>query len=193
VDEQLLHAFCSILAAQPDLMQRLVYLRRLNTEAYLAAGVIRNSVWNQLHHWSYEITGTEIDVVYFNADVGTAWSVEQQQLCDELTQAFPHNTWDVVNQAYVHHWYRTDLGKKIPAYDSLEQALACWPETATAIAVALDEHDQFKVLAPFGLHDLMHLKLRWNDTQVSYETFLQRIQDKQFLEKWPKLKYSVEP
>ncbi|EPF81728.1 nucleotidyltransferase family protein [Acinetobacter rudis] len=181
--------FCELLAGHSDLMQRLQYVRHLKPQAYLAAGVIRNLVWSALHQQPYEIFGTEIDVVYFDQTAGTTWQHEQQQLTSALQQAFPENTWDVVNQAYVHHWYRTEQGQPIKAYESLEQALATWPETATAIAVALDNDHQLKIVAPFGLDDLMQLKLRWNDTLVSYALFLQRIHSKRFLEKWPKLKF----
>ena len=179
---------CTLLANHAELMLRLSYLRRLKPQAYLAAGVIRNLVWSVQHQQAYEIKGTEIDVVYFDQAVGTSWHLEQQQLTLALQAAFPENDWDVVNQAYVHQWYTTDQGLEIAAYTSLAQALACWPETATAIAVALDDDEQFKIVAPFGLQDLMQLRLRWNDTLVSHETFLQRVQSKKFLEKWPKLK-----
>lgn len=187
-------ACCAILANQPDLMQRLRYLRQLKPQAYLAAGVIRNLVWSQLHQQSYPISTIEIDVVYFEQNVaGGSWRLEQQQLSEALAQEFPDNDWDVINQAFVHQWYRTEQGQEIAAYTSLEHALSCWPETATAIAVALDQDDQFKLVAPLGLQDLMQLKLRWNDALVSHEAFLQRIQEKKFLRKWPKLEYIAGP
>lgn len=178
-----------LLANYPDLMLRLSYLRRIKPQAYLAAGIIRNLVWSAQHQQPYEIKGTEIDVVYFEQAVETSWHQEQQRLTLALEAEFPENDWDVVNQAYVHQWYTTDQGLKIAAYTSLEQALACWPETATAIAVALEDDGQFRIVAPLGLQDLMQLRLRWNDTLVSHETFLQRVQSKRFLEKWPKLKF----
>lgn len=180
--------FCELLAAQPELMHRLVFLREVKPDAYLAAGVIRNLVWSLLHQQSFSISGTEIDVVYFDQSVAATWHEEEQQLSLVLQQAFPDNDWDVVNQAYVHHWYRTEQAEKITAYGSLDQALSCWPETATAIAVALDENDQLRVVAPFGVSDLMQLIVRWNNALVSQQTFLQRVQQKQFLKKWPKLK-----
>ena len=93
----------------------------------------------------------------------------------------------MVNQATVHHWYLNENAEKIKAYSSLFDALSAWPETATAIAVRLTENDLLEIIAPFGLSDLFELKLRWNPHLVSYETFLNRVIEKQWLQRWPKL------
>jgi hypothetical protein len=108
-------------------------------------------------------------------------------LTELLKQKFPNNEWDVVNQAYVHLWYKTDDGSSISQYQSLFDALSVWVETATAIAVRLLENDDIEIIAPFGLNDLFELKLRWNKRLVSYPVFLARIQAKQFLTRWEKL------
>ena len=60
-------------------------------------------------------------------------------------------------------------------------------ETATAIAVRLLENGDLDIVAPFGLHDLFELKLRWNHRLVSRKVFMQRVQSKRFLERWKKL------
>ena len=117
---------------QPALMQRLIYLRQMNTEAYLSAGVIRNLVWSFLHEQHYKIEDTEIDVIFYDLADPHA---EQQRLTRLLQHQFPENEWDVVNQAFVHTWYKTDQGQSITQYSSLLDALSVWVETATAIAV----------------------------------------------------------
>lgn len=104
-----------------------------------------------------------------------------------MSQKFPENEWDVVNQAFVHTWYKTDQGLAIAQYSSLIDALSVWVETATAIAVRLLENDDLEIIAPFELNDLFELKLRWNNRLVSREVFIQRVQSKRFLEKWQNL------
>jgi len=65
-----------------ELMQILQALREIEAQAYLAAGVIRNSIWAQLHEQAYPLHQTEIDVVYFGmlsirlgCTIGTAWTM----------------------------------------------------------------------------------------------------------------------
>ncbi|WP_089606356.1 nucleotidyltransferase family protein [Acinetobacter piscicola] len=170
---------------QPALMQRLIYLRQLNTQAYLSAGVIRNLVWSVLHQQNYKIEQTEIDVIFYDL---TDEHSEQQRLTRLLNQQFPENEWDVVNQAFVHTWYKTDRGLSITQYSSLIDALSVWVETATAIAVRLLENDDLEIVAPFELNDLFELKLRWNNRLVSRDVFIQRVRSKRFLEKWQNLR-----
>lgn len=166
----------------PELMLRLQYLRDIHTHAYLSAGVIRNLVWSILHHQDYGFDQIEIDVIFY--DLNDQQGLKEQRLTELLKQKFPNNEWDVVNQAYVHLWYKTDDGSSISQYQSLFDALSVWVETATAIAVRLLENDDIEIIAPFGLNDLFELKLRWNKRLVSYSVFLARIQAKQFLTRW---------
>lgn len=174
-----------IIFNQYDLVQRLRFLQQINPQAYLSAGVIRNTVWSALHKQSYEIAKTEIDVIFFDQNEN-----DQELTLDisrKLEQQFTDNEWDVVNQATVHTWYKTGQGQTILPHASLRDALSTWPETATAIAVRLSGNNELEIIAPFGLNDLFELKLRWNDRLVSRDVFVERVQAKQFLERWEKL------
>ncbi len=174
----------AFIAAHPELMQMLAALRAIEPQAYLAAGVIRNSIWAQLHGQAYPLHQTDIDVVYFDPQDDGA---REQQIREQLEARFPDCVWDVANQARVHHWYRLDNGGCIAPYASLAQALAMWPETATAVAVRLDAEGQCRIEAPLGLQDLFELKLRWNPALVSYAVFQRRLEAKAFLSQWPQL------
>lgn len=174
-----------IILAKQALIQRLIYLKQIYAEAYLSAGVIRNLVWSSLHQQQYQIENTEIDVIFFDENEQNQHIT--QEIYEKLTQKFPENDWDVVNQALVHTWYTTEKNQAISAYLSLYEALSTWPETATAIAVRLIEHDEMEIIAPFGLSDLFELKLRWNDRLVSRDVFIQRLRSKRFLQRWEKL------
>ena len=174
----------SLVLNHPMLFQHLTALRTISEQCYLSAGVIRQLVWSELHQHSYPIEHAEIDVIFYDSDADTAL---EQQIQQALSQLFPLNVWDVVNQASVHQWYLKENGEQIPAFCSLMDALVAWPETATAIAVRLNHDNQLEVMAPFGLSDLFELKLRWNPQLVSYDLFLNRVMQKRWLERWPKL------
>ncbi|MCU4415019.1 nucleotidyltransferase family protein [Acinetobacter sp. WU_MDCI_Axc73] len=167
-----------------EIFLRLKVLRTINAHCYLSAGVIRQFIWSELHHQKYEIEQVEIDVIFYDPDADAQQVPHIQQA---LHSVFPSNEWDVVNQATVHHWYFKENGETIKAYTSLFDAVSAWPETATAIAVRLTENDLLEIITPFGLTDLFELKLRWNPRLVSYETFVQRVMQKQWLQRWPKL------
>lgn len=65
--------------------------------------------------------------------------------------------------------------------------MSTWPETATTVGVRLEADDSLTLAAPLGLEDLFALRLRWNPCLVSREIFLQRVREKRFLERWPRL------
>ncbi|CAB1220872.1 nucleotidyltransferase family protein [Acinetobacter bouvetii] len=167
-----------------SIMRILQQLYLVDSTAYIAAGVIRNMLWSELHEQNYELAGTEVDVIFYHAeDDGSYAHVIQQH----MQQHFPQIKWDVTNQALVHQWYRTENGERIAPLQSIAHALSLWPETATAIAVKLTASQQIEIVAPFGLKDLFELNLRWNPCLVSHAVFMQRVVSKQFFTRWPKL------
>ena len=174
-----------IIFREQSLRQRLMYLREISPNAYLSAGVVRNLVWSVLHEQNYDVIHSEIDVIFF--DLRENDQHISHEITRKLSQKFPENTWDVVNQVYVHTWYKLENGQPILPYSSLYDALATWPETATAIAVRLLDNNELEIIAPFGLRDLFELKLRWNDRLVSHDVFMQRVRSKRFLQRWSQL------
>lgn len=176
--------FKDILFNNENIMHILTTLRTFDTQAYLAAGVIRNTVWAHLHDQPYDLEQTEIDVIFYDPQDKGHKVLEIQK---KMINLFPNIEWDITNQATVHLWYQTDQGQSILPLKSLEHAISMWPETATCIAVCLNDHDEFECIAPFGLADLFELKLCWNQRLVSRNVFLARLNKKKFFEKWPKL------
>ena len=178
-------ALTEIIFREQSLRQRLMYLREIAPNAYFSAGVLRNLVWSILHEQSDDVAHSEIDVIFFDPRENSPYI--SHEIERKLSQKFPENTWDVVNQAYVHTWYTLENGQSILPYSSLYDALATWPETATAIAVRLLDNNELEIIAPFGLRDLFELKLRWNDRLVSHDVFMQRVRSKRFLQRWAQL------
>jgi len=63
-------------------------------------------------------------------------------------------------------------------------------ETPTCVAVALKNNEP-KIIAPLGINDLVQLIVRPSPT-ADLKTFIERYQDKKWLEKWPKLRIVME-
>lgn len=174
-----------ILSNRPAILDILKRLSQIEPQAYIAAGIIRNTIWAHLHDVEYDLDQTEVDVIFHDVHDDSAHA---QQIEQKMLSEFPNMEWDVTNQALVHKWYKKDNGDGIEPLSSIDHALSLWPETATAIAVRLNDQNQIEYVAPFGFDDLFELKLRWNSTLVSHDGFMNRVHSKRFLERWPKLK-----
>lgn len=146
---------------------------------------MRNLVWDAAHGYDSDAGAADIDLLYFDpaSPIG-----HEAMLLQQLQASLPGLAWDVVNQALVHRWYASWAGEALPPAGSLAEAMARWPETATAVGVWLDEADGLQLLAPLGLADLFALQLRHNRAGVSRRQFEQRLLDKDFLQRWPQLR-----
>lgn len=95
-------------------------------------------------------------------------------------------SWDAKNQAAVHTWYGQRFGADVAALSSSADGVATWPETATAVAVRLDEHNHLQVTAvDGGLRDLLAGVCRRNPRRVSLKEYRHRLQRKKVAVRWP--------
>jgi hypothetical protein len=146
----------------------------------IGAGFVRNKVWDYLHGLNYkEVQTRDIDLIYFDKEGNN--EEEDITLSKKLTQQTGF-TWEVVNQVYSHEWH-----KRAP-YKNTTEALADWVETATCVAVSLDENNNLKLHAPHGIDDLVNLTVRCNESCSDSTSYKKRIESKRWKEKWPKLK-----
>ena len=92
--------------------------------------------------------------------------------------------WSVKNQARMHGRNGDE------PYASASEAMRCWPETATAVAVRRVGTDRCEVAAPFGLTDLMQLVLRPTPRFVGEKrhVYEDRVRSKGWLTGWPLLR-----
>jgi hypothetical protein len=167
-----------LLAEDVRFQELLRTVSQVRSDAWVAAGAVRNRVWNALFD-SREPSDPDVDVVFFDATNLRCDAAVTRALAEHL--AAP---WQAVNQAAVHTW------REVQPYASLPESLAAWPETATAVAVRLCDGN-LEVCAPFGLDDLMTGVLRPTPGFPS-ESFQQRLSDKRFLERWPALALAAE-
>jgi uncharacterized protein len=150
----------------------------------IGAGAVRNVVWDHLHGRSSLSPPEEIDLVYFDPHQPRE---HEQHIHDALSRMYPSVTWDVTNQAHVHHWYERVFGISVPVLQSLEDGIASWPEYATCVGLCLTTGGQLEVLAPHGLSDLFALQVRHNPARAGQSAFAARHSSKHWVERWPQL------
>lgn len=144
---------------------------------YIGAGCIPQTVWNAYDGRPPMYGIDDIDLVYFDDnDLSAAGeeAVKQrvQSLCGGVNL-------DVVNEARVHLWYGEHFGYDIEPYSSVEDAVAHWPTTATAVGVRRF-CGELLVYAPYGLSDMLSKTVRANKMQITKEIYLAKT------EKWKK-------
>jgi hypothetical protein len=187
VEEQIYRQeLTQLIRSTPWFMDILETVRTCDPPDWLVgAGVIRNVVWDYLHHYQTPTPIADIDVIFF--DPQDLRPERDHVLQEQLARQLPHAAWEVTNQAAVHLWYEDVFGFSVPALQSSEEAVGTWPETATSVAVRLLATDAIHIVAPCGLSDLFNMILRRNPRRVTQELFYKRLHAKQILHKWPRV------
>ncbi len=167
-------------------MSMLRAVRQLKLESWcIGAGAVRNLVWDSIHGYKEPTHLADVDVAYFDDEELAPAS--DANLQSELSALMPETPWEVTNQAAVHHWFENHFGHPVSPLRSLEEAVASWPEYATAVGLSLKWDDTMQVIAPYGLDDLFGCVVRRNPTRVSLETYRSRIAQKNYPSRWPKV------
>jgi len=168
----------------PWFMEALVAVRQLTLPEWcIGAGAVRNLVWDSLLGKASPSQLADVDVAYFDAtDTSPQRDQELQGKLQALDPRFP---WEVTNQAGVHLWFEAHFGHAVEPLRSLEEAVASWPEFATAVGLSLGPDNTLQVIAPHG--DLFAIVVRRNPARVSVETYRQRIVQKRYRERWPQV------
>jgi len=148
----------------------------------IAAGFVRNRVWDHLHGIAPPRPPVDIDVLYFDAaDISKAREADYEA---RLHALLPEAPWQVRNQARMH------VGKDLPPHRDTADAMTYWLETVTAVGVRLGPDDRLTVVAPLGTDDLLALCCRptafGRTRRPEYEA---RIAAKRWRELWPKVRF----
>ena len=174
----------AIVRATPWLLDALARVRHVAPAgALIAAGAVRDTVWNVLGGRDAPPPAADVDVVYWQASEEPERARYHQ---DALARVAPTLCWEVTNQAWVHLWYSAS-GSAVAALGSVEEGLSTWPETATAVGVRLSAHDTIEVVAPLGLEDLFARLVRHNPARASAAVYAQRLAEKNWLRRFPEL------
>jgi hypothetical protein len=172
----------SIIAQDPVGMKQLRAARTLGLPDWcIAAGFVRNRVWDHLHGISPPRPAADIDVLYYDT---TDLSKETEQALEARLSALEPAPWQVRNQARMHVW------KQLPQHKSTADSMIYWLETVTAVGVRLEADDSLTVMAPLGTDDLLRLRCRptafGRTRRDEYEA---RIASKRWRELWPKVQF----
>ncbi|GII25083.1 nucleotidyltransferase family protein [Planosporangium mesophilum] len=154
-------------------------------DAWVGAGAVRDLVWGRLYGPGFDPGEVnDVDVVFFDpADLGRD---RDEQATRVLAHARPDVPWQARNQAAVHTWYAGKFGgDPVQPFSSVADAVATWPETATAVAVRLDPAGGIEVCAPLGLADLLAGVWRRNPRRASLRVSLDRLARHRPAERWP--------
>lgn len=165
-----------------DMMRALRVARELNLPNWwVGAGFLRNRLWDEMSG----VTGwdaTDVDLVYYDPNDVTAET--DWQYDDLLRERDPENNWEVRNQARMH--YKNGF----EPFTSVEDGIAHWTETATAIGVRLEDDERVRLLFCYGPDDLLEMIARPTPYLKGERMaiFHDRIEKKKWQERWPKLK-----
>lgn len=121
-------------------------------DCWIAAGFLRNPIWDHLHGYAEATPLNDIDVVYFDPEDRS--KERDDSLEAELRRLSPGPPWSARNQARMHD-YNGDR-----PYLSTEDALRHWLETVSAVGIRLTEAGKLELLAPFGFDDIFDLTVR---------------------------------
>lgn len=174
----------ALIAGQPERLHLLRVVRDHGPEgAWIAAGFVRNAVWDAMHEYSEPTPLSDIDVLYFSADnlepeADYAWERRLLDVC-------PEAPWSVRNQARMH------LHNGDSPYRDCGDAMRHWPEVCTAVALRL-RGDSLELLAPLGISDIWELRVRPTEHfRAKSPIYRERLAAKNWPARWPKLR--IEP
>jgi len=148
----------------------------------IAAGFVRNLVWDKLHKKKSSTPLNDVDVIYFDpANPGE----ELDKSLESHLNSMSTLPWSVKNQARMH-----ERNSDKP-YTSTSDAMSYWVEMETAVGVKLSMRGEIKILAPFGVSRLFENSITINSKRRKANDFYARIKEKKWLLQWPNLEISA--
>ncbi|MBF7095010.1 nucleotidyltransferase family protein [Streptococcus sp. HF-1907] len=173
----------SLIENNQDIMTILQIIADLELrDCWLAAGLLRNMVWNHLSGREDFDEETDVDVVFYDPQVTYEETLAIEQ---NLRAAYPHYKWEVKNEVYMNiHTPGADR------YASACDAIARFPERCTAIGARLHDGD-VELFLPYGAEDIVNFEVRPTPSFAGNEermaVYRARMAKKNWADKWPKL------
>ena len=171
----------SWIAEDPYRLEALKVASLLNLYDWcLAAGFVRNLVWDKVHGFDTPTALNDIDLVYFDlADI----SEEKDRELENAIRKLSSHPWSVKNQARMHRINGDDQ------YQSTQDAMSYWVEIETAVGAKLvKQSGAIKIVAPFGVNQLFTNTITMNTKRRKPVEFQKRIKAKNWQKIWPNLK-----
>ena len=163
-----------------DMMAILTIIRNLDLkDSWLAAGSIRNFIWNLLSDKSPFDHETDVDVIFFDSDI----SYEETLLLEKkLREDFPQYQWELKNQVYMHQ-HSPHTAPYASSRDAMKQC--------TALGLRLNEESALELFTPYGLEDILNFQVRptphFLENEDRMEVYQTRLSKKNWQEKWKNL------
>jgi hypothetical protein len=169
----------AFIAGRADMMRLLGAVAGLRLpDAWIGAGFVRNAVWDALTGRAPAALN-DVDVIYF--DCTNVCAQRDRSIEAELAHAVANVPWAVKNQARMH-----DRNGDAPYRDCVD-AIAHWPETATAVAARLSG-GEVEIAAPYGVADLLGLIVRPTPAFAGkLPIYRARLHQKCWQARWPEL------
>ena len=149
----------------------------------IAAGFVRNRVWDHLHGVWPPRPPADIDLIYFDAaDLSKDSEAAFERRLDALLPGLP---WQVRNQARMHVW------KDLPPHADTVDSMRYWLETVTAVGVRLEADDRLTVVAAErAVEDLVALRCRPTAFGATRrDEYDARIAAKRWRDLWPRVRF----
>ncbi len=135
------------------MMDILAAVRELQlTDSWVCAGFVRSKVWDMQHNFAERTPLADVDVIYYDPD-DTREEVEKVWE-EKLRSIYSSIPWSVKNQARMHSV------NSLPPYTSSTDGMSKFPETVTALGLAMDDHGELRLAAPHGVSDVIHMIVR---------------------------------
>lgn len=144
----------------------------------LAAGFVRNLVWDRLHGDQFNTPLNDIDLIFFDS---CDCSEELDRKYESILKSKSDLSWSVKNQARMH-------GRNNDApYKSTSDAMSYWVELEAAVGVRLLPNRKLEFIAPFSCEPLFGFSITINSQRKKPEDFVFRVASKSWLSRWPRL------
>lgn len=170
-----------------DIRSILEIIRSLQLkDSWLAAGSVRNFIWNILSEKPGFDSNTDVDVIFFDPTISHEKTLQLEM---ELREAFPDYRWELKTQVYMHiHSPNTQ------PYSCSKDAMTQYPERCTAIGLRLMANDKLELFAHYGLEDIRAFQVRPTPHFLADEErkklYAQRLSKKNWQDKWPQLSFT---
>lgn len=151
---------------------------------WICAGFVRSKVWDVLHEFDERTTLPDIDVVYFDKE--DSGESREKHLEKKLHAILPGIPWSVKNEVRMH------LRNNVEPYNSTEDAIAKFPETATALGVKLDSAGEPILTTPHGIKDVLNMVVRptpyFKESDERMKIYHLRVITKDWQSQWNKVR-----
>jgi hypothetical protein len=151
-------------------------------DCYLAAGFVRNLVWDFLHNKPTPTPLNDVDVIYFDLNESDPEQYQEYEL--KLKEMMPNLNWQVRNQALMHSRNNDE------PYSSSLDAMSYWPEKETAVGIRQLTDGNLECASAFGFESLFNLQISYNPKRLR-SVFEHRITSKGWLTTWCNLRIAL--